>query len=165
MKKTIVIAISSVLFLAGCTSKSTSSNPSVYKQSDINKIQEIKYVNITNIEPAKIAINNYKSKNTARVIGGALGAIGGAVLGYNWGGGRTGATAVGGAVGGTLGGLGAQAMDDEKVVDGVTLYYQEGDKTLSSTQVSKACEFSIGRAKVVMMNGGITRIWPNSVCH
>lgn len=153
------------MFLGGCSSKQASSSPDVYKESDINKRQEIKYVNITRIEPAKIAISNDKSKNTARVIGGAIGAIGGAVLGYNWGSGRTGATAVGGAVGGALGSLGGEAMDDEKVVDGVTLYYQENGKTFSSTQVSKACEFRTGRAEVVMMNGGITRIQPNSVCY
>lgn len=165
MKKLLFTAISVAIVLCGCTSKKDSLSPDVYKESDVNKRQEIKSIDIVSLEPAKIAINNNKSKNTARVIGGALGAIGGAVVGYNFGSGKSGATVVGGAVGGTLGGLGGEAMGDEKVVDGITILYEQNGKTYSSTQVGKPCEFKIGVARMVIMDGSVTKIQPNSVCN
>ncbi|NLY03316.1 MAG: hypothetical protein GXZ15_00485 [Campylobacter sp.] len=165
MRAFITLMICMVVFMSGCTSKKASSSPDVYKESEINKRQEIRAVNISKVDPAKIAINNDTSKNTARVVGGVLGAVGGAVLGYNWGSGKSGATVVGSAVGGALGGLGGEAVNDEKVVDGVTITYEQDGRVYSSTQVGDLCEYKTGSAEVVLIDGSVTKIQPNSYCY
>ncbi len=84
MKKYIISAsIISAVLISGC---STTSNPvggNVYDASQLNQEQNAQNVQIIQVSPAKIAVDNSENRRLAQTAGGVLGAVAGAVVGYN----------------------------------------------------------------------------------
>lgn len=162
------ITLSTVLLVTACQNP-TGENfmANVYKPDQLNQKQEAKTVQILAVTAAKVEVDNSENKRTAQLAGGLLGGIGGAVLGNNISNKyEKEGTVLGGLAGAGGGAIAGNALVKDKVlVDGVTITYIENNKTLSSTQVGKACEFAPGKpALIVSMSNKETRIQPNSTC-
>ena len=167
MKKSLItFSVVALIGLGGCAGSSSSLGSDVYSPSELNTAQNAKNIQITSVSPAKIRVDNTENKRTAQTIGGVVGAVGGAILGNKMGGGNheTGGTVAGGVLGGAAGvGLGSM-VDDEKIIEGVTLTYKENGKLKSSTQAGRMCQFAPGSALLISGYEGETRIQPNAVC-
>lgn len=168
MKKSITITtqmIACLSLLSACQATGEQYAANVYKAGQVNQKQDAKTVKILAVMPAKIEVDNAEAKQNAQLIGGVLGALGGAAAGGSVKK-HTGEATVAGAVGG--GALGAAAgsalVKDKVLVDGVSLTYVEGKKTLNSAQVGRLCEFAPGTAIVISTGNNETRIQPNAVC-
>ncbi|PSM52115.1 putative outer membrane lipoprotein [Campylobacter blaseri] len=165
MKKYILGSAALSLLLLGCAPKGNDLGGNVYDPYALNSEQKTKVVTILDTLPAKIAVDNSDNKIMAQTVGVVVGAATGAIIGYNAGGGKSGAGAgAGGAIGGALGGAGGGMVSDKKLVEGVTIIYQDGDKKLSSTQVGRLCEFKPGNAIMIITSKHDTRIQANSAC-
>lgn len=168
MKKYIISAsIISAVLISGC---STTSNPvggNVYDASQLNQEQNAQNVQIIQISPAKIAVDNSENRRLAQTAGGVLGAVAGAVVGYNVGsGGSVAGTTAGGVAGAAGGAVAGSMVGDKKIVDGVTIAYKTSidGKIKTSTQGGKLCEFQTGKALMIITKQNETRIQPNSIC-
>lgn len=168
MKKNIILtSIFATMIMSGC---STTSNPvggNVYDASQLNQEQGAKDVQIVQISPAKIAIDNSSNRKLAQTAGGVLGAVAGAVVGYNVGSGGSTAGTTAGGVAGAAGGVAAGSMvGDKKIVEGVTIAYKASynAKVKTSTQAGRLCEFQTGPALMIVTKQNETRIQPNSIC-
>ena len=139
----------------------TTSN--VYRPDETNTVQQAKVVTILMITPAKVVADNSQAQKTARVAGGLLGAVGGAVVGNNLG--RSpGRQLVGGAFGGATGIAVGSLAPATKLVDGVSITYDDQGQTLNAAQVGKLCEFTQGKAVVTLSTPTHVRIQPNATC-
>jgi outer membrane lipoprotein SlyB len=138
----------------------------VYSTDQVNQKQESKTIEIIAISPAKIKMENKENKQAAQLLGGLAGGIGGGILGHNVSDKYDKEGAVIGGVGGAaIGATAATALvDGEVLVDAVTLSYIHDEKTLSSTQVGKICEFKQGTALMIITQANETRIQPNATC-
>ncbi len=161
MKKMVstVGALAIVIGLAGCSATGEKYQADVYSTSSLNTKQEAKTVEIIAILDAKVVVDNSENQEKATKGGGLLGAVLGAVVGD-----RLGRTVTGAAVGGVTGALSGSLTEGESVVQGVSLTYREEDKTYTSTQVAKKCQFKPGIALMITTKENETRIQPNAEC-
>lgn len=159
LKSMSLVAVSSLMIAACSTGENMRAD--VYRAGDVNKAQTVAVVNILNVSPAKVAVDNSENKKRAQLGGSLLGAITGALIGNNQG--RGGAT-VGTAVGGVAGAMGGSMVSDEVIVEGVSITYQKPNSSgvLNSVQVGKSCEFKKGKAMVISAQQNETRIQPNN---
>ncbi len=147
--------------LAGCAAPGAQYQANVYRADQVNQTQEARTVEILAIMPAKIEVSNEQGKKQAMVIGALLGAAGGAAMGGALA--RNGGLA--GGVGGTAAGAALGSLAPDKIlVDGVQLTYTENEKTLSSAQVGKLCEYKPGTAILIATGPNETRVQANAVC-
>jgi outer membrane lipoprotein SlyB len=163
LKKT-TIACGAMLVVAGCQQPGANLEANVYSASQVNQKQDAKVVDILAVLPAKIEVSNEQAKKAAELLGGIGGAIGGAVIGNNIATHAPINTALGGAAGGAVGVLAGSMVPDKTLVEGVSLTYVEGGRTLNSAQVGKSCEFKPGKAIVISTGPNETRIQPNAAC-
>lgn len=162
-KITTLLASIPVLFAAGCAQPGANLGANVYQAGQVNQRQAAKVVNVLAVLPARVEVSNQQNKATAQMVGGLLGAIGGAALGGGLA--HNGGTALfGGAAGGGIGVAAGSIVPDSVLVEGVSLTYVEDGQTLNSAQVGKACEFRPGEAIVVSTGGSETRVQPNAEC-
>ena len=150
--------------ITACTPPGAEYQANVYKANQINQVQDAKVISVLVILPAKVEVPNTQAKQTAQVIGGVLGAVAGGVLGNTLGNGNPVGTAVGVAGGAGAGVAAGSLVSDKVLVDGVTLTYVENDKTLSSTQVGRVCEYKLGPSVLISTGPNETRVQPNSSC-
>jgi len=165
MRKFLLIGAAAAFALSGCTTKGDQYRGDVYSTSGVNQQQSVQSIYITNVLPAQVAVDNSSNKNMAQVAGGVLGATAGAIIGYN----ITGhssekGAAAGAAIGGVAGAAAASQVGDTTLNEGVTLVYNLGGQTYSSTQVGRSCEYRTGNATMITTYSGETRIQPNSTC-
>jgi outer membrane lipoprotein SlyB len=153
-----------ILALAGCATPGAENQANVYDASQVNQAQEVKTVNILAIFPAKVKVNNARNKQSAQIAGGVLGALAGGVLANNIGRHGWGNSFAGGAVGGATGVAAGSLVPGEVLVDGVSVTYEQDGRTLNSTEVGEACQFSPGKAVLFSTDGKETRIQPNAAC-
>ena len=167
MKKVLVLfSVAAIISFSGCTNQADTLGADVYDVDSLNMQQDAKTVQIINISPAKVAVDNKQAKETAQMFGGILGAVGGAVLGHKMGGDRhetAGATA-GGVAGAAIGAGAGSLVDDKVIVEGVTLAYKQGTKIKTSTQAGRMCQFKEGTSLMITTKNKETRIQPNAIC-
>lgn len=167
MKKVLVLfSVAAIISFSGCTNQADTLGADVYDVDSLNMQQDAKTVQIINISPAKVAVDNKQAKENAQMFGGILGAVGGAVLGHKMGGDRhetAGATA-GGVAGAAIGAGAGSLVDDKIIVEGVTLAYKQGTKIKTSTQAGRMCQFKEGTALMITTKNKETRIQPNAIC-
>ena len=155
------------LLMSACqTPTGESLGANVYKSDQVNQKQEAKTVNILAVVSAKIEVDNTESQKTTQLLGGAIGGLGGALLGNKISDKYDKEGAVIGGVGGAVAGasIGNALVQNKVLVDAVTITYVEDGKTLSSTQVGQLCEFVVGNALVISTAVNETRIQPNASC-
>lgn len=141
-----------------------------YDPSQLNKVQNVKTVDLISILPARIAVDNTANAKRNAETAALIGALAGAALGANAN--RSNArkqgatTAVGGAVGAGVGAAVGSSTPTVIYEEGVSLTYMFEGAPLSSTQIGKQCEFKPGPAVMVSTEGKAneTRIQPNAVC-
>lgn len=162
MKK--IALFSATVILTGCAATGEQYGANVYKAGQVNSAQRVVTVDIFNVIPAKIEIDNAKNKQNAQAAGALIGALLGAAAANknSSANNRTNNTGAGMAAGGVVGGVLGSGVSDKTLVDGVTITYKLDSQLLSSTQVGKLCEFSKGIAMMVSTNSNETRIQPNS---
>lgn len=144
--------ICSTALLVGCANPAANYAANVYDSSQINTRQEAKAVTILSLEPSKVKVDNSKNQSTAAIFGALLGGLAGA--------GESSDHALVGALAGGL--IGDTIAGSDVLVDGVSIFYQDNGKILTSTQVGHMCEFSQGLAMVVISEKDSSRIQPNS---
>lgn len=162
MKKQLLLGGLTVsLLLTGCAVDSESLGADVYDTTQLNTKQEAKTVKIISVLPAKVAVDNRKNKEIAQAAGSILGAVTGAIVGYQHNGA---AAAAGGIAGGTVGAVAGTMVKDKVIVEGVSLTYKQGTKIYTSTQAGRKCQFKPGVALVIKTKTNETRIQPNAEC-
>jgi outer membrane lipoprotein SlyB len=158
-----VVAIASVVALAGCAATGENLQANVYKAGQVNQTQEAKTVQILAVMPAKIEVDNSAQKKQAEVGGAVAGALLGGLISH-FTGGSADAVALSAVGGGAVGGVGGSLVQDKVLVDGVSLTYTLKGKTLNSAQVGRSCEFAPGMAVMISTSPTETRIQPNKEC-
>lgn len=158
----ITTAVSAVI-LSSCANGSQYAG-NVYKSGQVNQQQEAKTVKILAVLPAKVEVDNAEGKKNAQIIGGLLGAIGGAVAGNELADNKPDGILVGGVGGGATGIAAGSLVNDKVLVDGVSIAYTYKGKTLNSVQVGKKCEFTPGTAILITTEKNEARIQPNATC-
>lgn len=160
MLRAAAIALTPLIMLTACVDPGATHKANVFKAGQVNQRQEVKTVTILLIKPAKVEVSNKRNQEIAQSIGAVVGAIIGAGIGEDIN--RGGQSAViGAAAGGEAGRLG---QGGTKLVDGVQLTYQEGNRVLQSAQVGLPCEYALGVALVTVTQAEETRIQPNHTC-
>lgn len=162
--KSFSMAIIPALALTACAPNTSQYAANSYKTSQLNTRQETKTVEIIAITPAKVMVDNSEQKKKAQAAGALIGAIAGGVIGHNSGSGSSSNTAVGAGIGGVGGAIAGSAVKDQVEVDGVSLTYKDAGKVYTSTEIGKACEFTIGIAVLLSSDSKETRIQPNATC-
>jgi outer membrane lipoprotein SlyB len=158
------VALLSVLLTSACQTPGAADEANVYGEDQVNTQQAAKVIEILAVLPAKVQVDNSQNQQTAQLVGGLLGAVGGGLLGggvaYNQVAGAT----VGAAGGGAAGVVAGSLVPSTVLVEGVSITYEDQGQTFNSAQVGKSCEFSSGKAIVVITGPGVTRIQPNATC-
>ncbi|BBR56399.1 MULTISPECIES: hypothetical protein [Pseudomonas] len=160
LKQCLPLAVAAVL--VGCQATGEQYQSDVFDASQVNTQQEAKTVKILTVSPTKIKVSNEKNKKAAMMVGGVLGALGGAALGA----GHNKDTAiVGGVAGGAGGAMAGSLVSDTSLVPGVLIGYQENGKIYTSAQVGRPCDFEVGGISLMVMTmANETRIQPNATC-
>lgn len=159
----IVVVLMAAVSATACAPNVNKYKANAYNTNQLNQKQELTVINILSITPAQVVVDNSENVNNAKMAVGFLGALAGGLAAANNSNSQyAGAT---GAVGGAALGAGAVGMiaDNEVMVDGVTVSYQQGDKLFTSSQVGELCEFKQGTAMLIG-SGNETRVQPNAVC-
>ena len=157
MKK-VIAGLSIVSLLSACaTGQNLQAN--VYRAGQVNQAQNAVTVRILAVMPARIEVDNRANQQAAKMVGAVLGGVLGVLAGHSPN--ARAAGAVGGAVGGAAVG---SAVGETVLVDGVSITYTNGNRTLNSAQVGKLCEYKPGPAVVISTSPTETRVQPNSVC-
>ena len=168
LRTEIGLGVSIALLSAGCATKPDLSQHSAntYGAHQLNQTQEVKTIEILSVLTARVAVDNTANAKRQAAAGAMMGAIIGAALGGTNNRRPGAAAALGGSVGAGIGSAAGASTPTVIYQEGVTLTYVSEDKTLSSTQIGKACEFKPGVAVMVktMNQANETRIQPNSVC-
>src|SRR3989344_1310201 len=156
------LALSIAAVLAGCQATGEQYQADVFDASQVKTQQEAKTVKILTVSPTKIKVSNEKNQKAAMMVGGLLGAVGGAALGAQ---NHRDTAIVGGVAGGAAGAMAGSLVNDTTLVPGVLIGYAENGKIFTSAQVGRPCEFKIGEISLmVMMLSNETRIQPNAAC-
>ncbi|MCY1289800.1 hypothetical protein D9M68_475450 [compost metagenome] len=156
------LAISIAAILVGCQATGEQYQADVFDASQVNTQQEAKTVKILTVSPTKIKVSNEQNKKAAMMVGGILGAIGGAALGNQH---NRDTAIVGGVAGGAAGAAAGSLVNDTSLVPGVLIGYSENGKIFTSAQVGRPCEFQIGEISLMVMTvSNETRIQPNASC-
>ena len=101
--------LSLAVIVAGCQATGEEYQANVFDAGQVNSQQEAKTVKILTVTPTKIKVSNEKNRKAAQMVGGLLGAVGGAALGA-LGGAGVAAIAGGSAAWGALAGAGVGAL-------------------------------------------------------
>ncbi len=154
--------LATAFLVSACATPGADLGANVYQANQVNSRQEARVVKILLVTPAKVEVDNSRNKKTAEVVGGILGALGGAVIGNNVG--RNGSSTIGGIAGGVTGAAAGSLVSGKVLVNGVSITYQEHGRTFNSAQVGKLCQFVPGNAVVISTSSTETRIQPNATC-
>lgn len=154
------LTLAPLIMLVACVDPGVTHKANVFKAGQANQRQEVKTVTIILIQPAKVEVSNKRNQEIAQSVGAVVGAIIGAGIGDDIDRGSQSAV-IGAAAGGEAGRLGRGST---KLVDGVQITYQEGDRVLQSAQVGLPCEFAPGPALVTVTQANETRIQSNHKC-
>ncbi|MGY4491776.1 hypothetical protein [Pseudomonas sp. TE3610] len=162
MFKHTVAALSLAALLTGCQAPGEQYQADVFDASQVNQQQAARTVKIITVTPTRIKVTNEANRKAATVVGGLLGAAGGAMLGST----KNRDTAlVGGLGGGAAGALAGSMVNDTSLVPGVLLGYSEDGRIYTSAQVGRPCQFTTGEVSLmVTMLNNETRIQPNATC-
>ena len=160
----ILTTVASLSLLSGCMANGEQYAGNVYKAGQTNKQQDAKTVRILAVLPARVEVDNTQGKKGAEVIGGLLGALGGAAAGHTLAHGNGQGTTLGGLGGGAAGITAGSLVDDKILVEGVSITYTRDHKTLHAVQVSRVCEFEPGTAVVIVTEAAEARVQPNASC-
>jgi outer membrane lipoprotein SlyB len=162
-EKLAITAALATFVITGCAAQGDVYRADVYGPGQLNQAQEVQTVEIIDIQPARIAVDNTEQRSTARKVGTVLGAIAGVDIG-NHGHHDTSARVMGGLAGGALGNLAGDAVGGEKhqLIEGVQLTFRRGSKVFNSTQVGNMCEYRLGQATLISTHRNETRIQPNN---
>lgn len=156
------LALSVVVGLSGCQATGDQYEADVFDASQVNTQQEAKTVKIITVSPTRIKVSNEKNQKAAMMVGGVLGAIGGAALGNQ---NNTDTAIVGGVAGGAAGAMAGSLVNDSTLVPGVLIGYSEDGKIFTSAQVGRPCQFQVGQISLMVMTlSNETRIQPNGSC-
>jgi outer membrane lipoprotein SlyB len=159
-KSMMVMAVAAMV--SGCQSTGQEYQADVFDASQVNLQQEAKTVKIITVSPTKIKVSNERNKKAAMMIGGVLGALGGAALGSS---NNRDTAIVGGVAGGATGALAGSLVNDTTLVPGVLIGYSEEGKIFTSAQVGRVCEFALGEISLMVKTSETeTRIQPNATC-
>lgn len=150
----------SLMVLSACVDPGATHKANTFTAGQVNQRQEVKTVSIITIQPAKVEVSNKRNREIVEGIGLLLGAGLGIAIGEKNNHGAQGAV-LGAAAGADAGRLG---VGDTKLVDGVQIIYQEGNRVLQSAQVGLPCEYAIGLALVTVTASEETRIQSNHDC-
>ena len=158
------VALLVALLTSACQAPGAADQANVFSEDQVNTMQAAKVIDILAVLPARVQVDNRQNQQTAQMVGGLLGALGGGLLGggaaYN-----PVAGASLGAVGGGAAGIVAGSLVPSAVlVEGVSITYEDEGQTLNSAQVGKHCEYAPGKAVMVITGPGVTRIQPNTTC-
>ncbi|MDE3015772.1 MAG: hypothetical protein KGI29_02480 [Pseudomonadota bacterium] len=159
-----IAAIACVALLSGCMANGQQYASDVYQAGQVNEQQEAKTVRILAVLPAKIEVDNTQGQKNAQVIGGLLGALGGAVAGHQIAQNGGQGAVVGGASGAAVGVAAGSLVSNKVLVKGVSITYTHHHKTYNSAQVGRLCEFKPGVAIMITTKAHETRIQPNATC-
>ncbi len=157
-------AICAAIALAGCQTPGADLAANAYQADQVNSPQAAKVVTILAVMPAKIEVDNTQGQKTAQLVGGILGAALGAAIGNNVGAHSTGNSALGVVAGGVVGASAGSLAPGKILVNGVSITYQDGGRTLNSAEVGKLCQFTPGKAVMISTSPMNTRIQPNATC-
>lgn len=148
--------------IAGCQATGEEYQADVFDASQVNLQQEAKTVKIITVSPTKIKVSNERNRKAAQMVGGLLGAVGGAAIGANH---NRDTAVVGGVAGGAAGALAGSMVNETSLVSGVLIGYSEDGKIYTSAQVGKVCEFAPGGISLMVKTvSNETRIQPNATC-
>jgi len=150
------LSLAIATLITGCQSTGEQYQADVFDATQVNTQQEAKTVKIVTVSATKIKVSNEQNKKAAMMVGGLLGAIGGAALGNQ---NNTDTAIVGGVAGGAAGAMAGS------LVPGVLIGYSENGKIFTSAQVGRPCEFKAGEISLMVMTvNNETRIQPNATC-
>ena len=161
INKFLLIAVLSNL--NGCVATEENLVSSADKLQSVDNTPPVKSIKIISVLPTKIEVDNSQaqfalgvSSAAARGIGGIYGGAGSL--------GTMGTTIEGGSIGNSTG----LAVPDKVLVDGVSISYSFNEKTFTTSQLGRTCEFQPGTT-VLLANDNEndvnkTRIQPNATC-
>lgn len=161
-----VAAIALTLGLTGCAADGQQYRANAFAAEETGFEDGARVVEIINVSPAKIYVNNQQQKQAVSAIGSVLGAVAGGIAGYNAGGHRSIMGAVAGVAGGAgLGAAAGAAVKDKVAVDGVLIAYinKGSEKVNVAKHVGRMCEYTNG-ASLAVGEGKNTKIQPNAQC-
>ena len=161
-----VAAIALTLGLAGCAADGQQYRANAFAAEETGFEDGARVVEIINVSPAKIYVNNQQQKQAVSAIGSVLGAVAGGIAGYSVGGHRSVMGAVAGVAGGAgLGAAAGAAVKDKVAVDGVLIAYinKGSEKVNVAKHVGRMCEYTNG-ASLAVGEGKNTKIQPNAQC-
>jgi outer membrane lipoprotein SlyB len=158
------IALLAILLTSACQTPGADDQANVYGENQVNTQQAAKVVNILAVLPARVEVDNSQNQQTAQLVGGILGAVGGGLLGGAASENDPTGAAIGATSGGTIGVVAGSLVPSAVLVEGVSITYEDQGQTMNSAQVGKLCEYAPGRAIVVITGPGVTRIQPNATC-
>ncbi|MBV8093709.1 MAG: hypothetical protein JO110_10825 [Acetobacteraceae bacterium] len=160
-----VLGVATVM-LAACAQPGANLAANVYQANEVNQRQAAKTIEIIAVVPAKVEVSNAENQQTARLVGGLLGAGAGLALAGTAGHAHQPVAYALAGGGGAAAGVAAGSLVPGKVlVDGVSLTYEDNNELFTSTQVGKPCEFMPHKNALMIITGpGVTRIQPNATC-
>lgn len=161
-----VAAIALTLGLTGCAADGQQYRANAFAAEETGFEDGARVVEIVNVSPAKIYVNNQQQKQAVSAIGSVLGAVAGGIAGYSVGGHRSVMGAVAGVAGGAgLGAAAGAAVKDKVAVDGVLIAYinKGSEKVNVAKHVGRMCEYTNG-ASLAVGEGKNTKIQPNAQC-
>ena len=161
-----VAAIALTLGLTGCAADGQQYRANAFAAEETGFEDGARVVEIINVSPAKIYVNNQQQKQAVSAIGSVLGAVAGGIAGYSVGGHRSVIGAVAGVAGGAgLGAAAGAAVKDKVAVDGVLIAYinKGSEKVNVAKHVGRMCEYTNG-ASLAVGEGKNTKIQPNAQC-
>lgn len=161
-----VAAIALTLGLTGCAADGQQYRANAFAAEETGFEDGARVVEIINVSPAKIYVNNQQQKQAVSAIGSVLGAVAGGIAGYSVGGHRSVMGAVAGVAGGAgLGAAAGAAVKDKVAVDGVLIAYinKGSEKVNVAKHVGRICEYTNG-ASLAVGEGKNTKIQPNAQC-
>lgn len=161
-----VATIALTLGLTGCAADGQQYRANAFAAEETGFEDGARVVEIINVSPAKIYVNNQQQKQAVSAIGSVLGAVAGGIAGYSVGGHRSVMGAVAGVAGGAgLGAAAGAAVKDKVAVDGVLIAYinKGSEKVNVAKHVGRMCEYTNG-ASLAVGEGKNTKIQPNAQC-
>ena len=161
-----VAAIALTFGLVGCAADGQQYRANAFAAEETGFEDGARLVEIVNVSPAKIYVDNKQQKQAVSAIGSVLGAVAGGIVGYSAGGHRSVMGAVAGVAGGAgLGAAAGAAVKDKVAVEGVLIAYinKGSEKVNVAKHVGRMCEYTNG-ASLAVGEGKNTKIQPNAQC-